>query len=66
MTTAGGKAGSNSNDYVRTTVYLTIDLFFAGIGSHFDYRSIRYGLAGFGGALLVVAIALLVTAPNLG
>ena len=37
MTTAGEKAGSNSNDYVRTTVYLTIVLFFAGIGSHFDW-----------------------------
>ena len=48
---AGEKAGSNSDDYVRTTVYLAIVLFLAGIGSHFDYRSIRYGLAGFGGAL---------------
>ena len=61
---AGEKAGSNSNDYVRTTVYLAIVLFLAGIGSHFDYRSIRYGLAGFGGALLVVAIVLLATAPK--
>jgi hypothetical protein len=60
----GEKAGANSDDYVRTTVYLAIVLFLAGIGSHFDYRSIRYGLAGFGGALLVVAIVLLATAPK--
>ena len=55
--TARGKAGSNSNDICPHDRLPTIDLFFAGIGSHFDYRSIRYGLAGFGGALLVVAIA---------
>ena len=35
---AGEKAGSNSDDYVRTTVYLATVLFLAGIGSHFAYR----------------------------
>ncbi len=31
---AGEKAGSNADDYVRTTVYLATVLFLAGIGSH--------------------------------
>ncbi len=61
---AGEKAGSNADDYVRTTVYLATVLFLAGIGSHFAYRAIRYGLAGVAGALLVVAIMLLATAPK--
>ena len=61
---AGEKAGSNADDYVRTTVYLATVLFLAGIGSHFAYRAIRYGLAGVAGALLVVAIVLLATAPK--
>ena len=43
---AGEKAGANSDDYVRTTVFLATVLFLAGIGSHFGYRAIRYGLAG--------------------
>ena len=47
---AGEKAGSNADDYVRTTVYLATVLFLAGIGSHFAYRAIRYGLAGVAGA----------------
>ena len=58
------KARSNADDYVRTTVYLATVLFLAGIGSHFAYRAIRYGLAGVAGALLVVAVVLLVTAPK--
>jgi hypothetical protein len=61
---AGENAGSNADDYVRTTVYLATVLFLAGIGSHFSYRAIRYGLAGVAGALLVVAIVLLATAPK--
>ncbi len=61
---AGEKAGSNADDYVRTTVYLATVLFLAGIGSHFAYRAIRYGIAGVAGALLVVAIVLLATAPK--
>ncbi len=61
---AGEKAGSNSDDYVRTTVYLATVLFLAGIGSHFGYRSIRIGLSGVGCAILVVAIVLLATAPK--
>jgi hypothetical protein len=61
---AGEKAGANSDDYVRTTVFLATVLFLAGIGSHFGYRAIRYGLAGVASAILVFAIVLLVTAPK--
>ncbi len=61
---AGQKAGSNSDSYVRTTVYLATVLFLAGIGSHFSYRVIRYGLAGVGCSILVLAIVLLATSPK--
>ena len=61
---AGQKDGGNSDSYVRTTVYLATVLFLAGIGSHFAYRNIRYGLAGVGSAILVVAVVLLATAPK--
>ena len=61
---AGEKAGSNSDDYVRNTVFLATVLFLAGIGSHFGYRAIRYGLAGVASAILLFAIVLLATAPK--
>ena len=61
---AGEKAGANSDSYVRTTVYLATVLFLAGIGSHFVYRTIRYGLATVGCAILILAIVLLATAPK--
>ncbi len=61
---AGQKAGANSDSYVRTTVYLATVLFLAGIGSHFSYRAIRYGLAGVGSAILILAIVLLAAAPK--
>jgi hypothetical protein len=61
---AGEKAGTNSDNYVRTTVYLATVLFLAGIGSHFGYRVIRYGLASVGCGILVLAIILLATAPK--
>ena len=61
---AGEKAGSDSDDYVRTTVFLATVLFLAGIGSHFGDRTIRYGLAIVASAILVFAIVLLATAPK--
>ena len=60
----GDKAGANSDDYVRTTVFLATVLFLAGIGSHFGYRAIRYGLAAVASGILVFAIVLLATAPK--
>ncbi len=59
----GQKAGANSDDYIRTTVYLATVLFLAGIGSHFGYRMIRYGLASVGLAILILSIVLLATSP---
>ena len=61
---AGEKAGANSDQYVRTTVFLATVLFLAGIGSHFGDRTIRYGLAGIASAILLFAIVLLATSPK--
>jgi hypothetical protein len=61
---AGAKAGANSDGYVRTTVYLATVLFLAGIGSHFAYRNIRYGLVVVGTGILILAIVLLITSPK--
>jgi hypothetical protein len=62
--TAGAKAGANSDGYILTTVYLATILFLAGIGSHFEYRVVRYGLAGVGSAILIVAIIRLADSPK--
>jgi hypothetical protein len=61
---AGERAGANSDDYILTTVYLATILFLAGIGSHFEYRVVRYGLAGVGSAILIVAVIRLATLPK--
>ncbi len=61
---AGEHAGSTSDGYVRTTVYLATVLFLAGLGSHFAYVRIRYGLAIVSSLILVVALILLVTSPK--
>ena len=61
---SGAKAGGNSDEYILTTVYLATILFLAGIGSHFEYRVVRYGLAGVGSVILVLAILRLATAPK--
>jgi hypothetical protein len=60
----GERAGSTSDNYVRTTVYLATVLFLAGLGGHFGYRAIRYGLATVGTGILIVAVVLLATAPK--
>jgi hypothetical protein len=62
--TRGEKAGGTSDNYVRTTVYLATVLFLAGLGGHFGYRGIRYGLAAVGTGILLVAVVLLATAPK--
>lgn len=60
----GATAGGYSDDYILTTVYLATVLFLAGIGSHFEYRSVRYGLAGVSVAILIFAIVRLASAPK--
>jgi hypothetical protein len=61
---AGAAAGSTSDDYVRTTVFLATVLFLVGISGHFKVRKARIGLIVVGSAILVVAIALLVVTPK--
>jgi hypothetical protein len=60
----GEEAGSNSDGYVRTTVYLATVLFLVGISGHFKVRAARLGLIGIGGVILVFSCVLLVLAPK--
>ncbi|MET9269368.1 hypothetical protein [Kribbella sp. NPDC003557] len=61
---AGQAAGNNSDNYVRTTVYLATVLFLTGISGHFRVRAARIGLVGVGGVILVFACVLLLLAPK--
>jgi hypothetical protein len=60
----GDKAGRTADDYVRTTVFLAVVLFLVGISAHFPVRGGRYILIGLGGALLVLALVLVVGLPG--
>ncbi len=60
----GAQAGDNSDNYVRTTVYLASVLFLVGIGGRFKVRAARVGMVSVGGAILVFAIVLLILAPK--
>jgi hypothetical protein len=60
----GAKDGSTADDYVRTTVFLATVLFLVGISGHFRVRAARYGLVAVGSAILVAAVAILLTAPK--
>jgi hypothetical protein len=60
----GAKDGSTADDYVRTTVFLATVLFLVGISGHFRVRVARYGLVGVGSAILVVAVVILLAAPQ--
>jgi hypothetical protein len=61
---AGEAAGSNSDGYVRTTVYLASVLFLVGISGHFRVRAARIGLISIGGVILVFSCVLLLLAPK--
>jgi hypothetical protein len=60
----GAAAGSNSDNYVRTTVYLASVLFLVGISSHFRVRSARIGLIIVGGIILTLSVVSLILAPK--
>jgi hypothetical protein len=60
----GAEAGSNSDNYVRTTVYLATVLFLVGISGHFRLRGARFGLVAVGGSILIFAVVLLILAPK--
>jgi hypothetical protein len=51
----GQHAGTNSDDYIRTTVILASVLFLVGLSTQFSYRGVRLGLVGVGTVLLIVA-----------
>lgn len=59
----GAKAGTNADDYVRTTVFLASVLFLVGISGHFRVRAARYGLVGVGTLILVLSVVLLIASP---
>jgi hypothetical protein len=61
---AGEAAGSNSDGYVRTTVYLATVLFLVGISGHFRVRAARIGLISIGGVILLFSSVLLIMAPK--
>ncbi|HMD46828.1 MAG TPA: hypothetical protein VKG43_11745 [Acidimicrobiales bacterium] len=60
----GQQAGANSDNYVRTTVYLASVLFLVGISGHFAVRTARIGLVAIGGVILTFSIILLIVAPK--
>lgn len=59
----GSADGTNSDDYVRATVYLATVLFLIAISGHFRIRGVRIGLIVVGVAVLVFAVADLATLP---
>ena len=59
----GVTAGSNSDNYVRDTIYLATILFLIGISGHFRFFRIRLGLVILGGLMLIVAVIQIATSP---
>ena len=60
---AGATDGTNSDDYVRITVYLATVLFLIAISSHFKIRGVRIGLIAVGFAVLLVSVIDLASLP---
>lgn len=60
----GEEAGTNADNYVRTTVFLATVLFLVGISGHFKIQGARIGLVATGGAILAFACVLLILAPR--
>ncbi len=60
----GSTAGTRSDDYVRTTVFLASVLFLVGISTQFRIRGARYALVALGAALLVVSLVQLTQLPG--
>jgi hypothetical protein len=57
----GEHAGSNSDDYIRDTVFLASVLFLVGISGQFRIRAARYGLVTVGGLIMLFAVLQLAT-----
>lgn len=60
----GSVAGTRSDDYVRTTVFLASVLFLVGISTQFRIRGVRYALVAVGAALLIVSLVQLTQLPG--
>jgi hypothetical protein len=60
----GEAAASNSDNYVRTTIFLASVLFLVGISSHFRVKGARVALVVVGGTMMTLAIVLLALAPK--
>jgi hypothetical protein len=60
----GEDAGTKSDKYIRTTVFLASVLFLVGISTRFPLRGGRYALVGFGAVLLVISFVLLLQLPG--
>jgi hypothetical protein len=61
---SGEDAGSKSDKYIRTTVFLASVLFLVGISTRFPLRGGRYALVGLGAVLLVISFVLLLQLPG--
>jgi hypothetical protein len=61
---SGESAGSSSDKYVRTTVFLASVLFLVGISTHFPLRGVRYALIILGAAVLIVSLVQLTQIPG--
>ena len=60
----GEDAGTMSDKYIRTTVFLASVLFLVGISTRFPLRGGRYALVGLGAVLLVISFVLLLQLPG--
>jgi hypothetical protein len=60
----GSTAGTRSDDYVRTTVFLASVLFLVGISTQFRMRGVRYALVAVGAVLLIVSLVQLTQLPG--
>jgi hypothetical protein len=60
----GAKAGANSDDYIRDTVFLASVLFLIGISSRFPFRPARYGLVSVATLLLLFSVIQLLALPG--
>ncbi|MGB7052154.1 MAG: hypothetical protein WBG41_11340 [Acidimicrobiales bacterium] len=56
--------GGNSDNYVRTTVFLATVLFLVAVSAHFRVRAARIGMIGLGAMILVTSVVLLVLLPK--
>jgi hypothetical protein len=60
----GSTAGTRSDDYVRTTVFLASILFLVGISTQFRIRGVRYALIAVGAVLLILSLVQLTQLPG--